>query len=590
MNAEIASAFLQDKAGEYVRIGGAEEFAELMNSFRNLEGRERKLSNFQRRAFALAKEKADMEGRAVTEAEKQEALKKALTVNMISQKYKALNRKVEDQLEKMQVRKKDQKNGIPSFAGHYLPEERDPLTGTVKASAYSRQELNKALTFQSDSGSYIADFVGNASQAILGNRPATAVKNFFDQAPFTLAEFNTHFLQAVWDIHSNHQLKEAIERLPGLPQAEIHLSKIKDWKANARTPDWSSEPAQFLAHAIRWINYKLSVDFDPLFRGSSKLISAADHAFHVYSSLASLYKSAAARGVDKSEFVAHLIDGKLSKATTNEVMAEWSRGLSQTLNTVAPHLNKDLFASTTIGQATQQFSTPARRSMKMVINYLREARTNPEAAAKLVGVSLGLVALGGRGALPPTVQAIYRGMGFLTGNSQKVEEQLQGMDKWNVLRAVCGINYASGFGPDWLTGSAAALESVGEIPRKIQQEPWGSETPTEQAWNLFKITALDGLHMFPRWGPFGSEVTERFFKDLDNAAAGHKTVYFDGPFNKVEVNDYNYWDAMRAFLVGGVEPKAQEMIDRKRMLDAKKHDLRFRIQEYRDLLPRRPGA
>jgi hypothetical protein len=67
-------------------------------------------------------------------------------------------------------------------------------------------------------------------------------------------------------------------------------------------------------------------------------------------------------------------------------------------------------------------------------------------------------------------------------------------------------------------------------------------------------------------------------------------VYFDGPFNKVEVNDYNYWDAMRAFLVGGVEPKAQEMIDRKRMLDAKKHDLRFRIQEYRDLLPRRPGA
>lgn len=594
MNAEIAASFFQDKAGEYVRIGGAEEFAELMNSFKNLEGKERNLTNFQRRALALAKEKADLEGRAVTEAEKQEALKKALTVNMISQKYKALNRKVEAQLEKMQVRRKDQQTGIPSDGGHYLPGERE-ANGTVKASAYSRQyhvalqELNKSLTFRSDNSNYIADFIGNASQAILGNRPATAIKNFFDQAPFTLAEFNKHFLQAVWDIHSNHQLKEAIERLPGLPQAELHLARLKDWKANARTPDWSSEPAQFLAHAIKWINYKLSVDFDPLFRGSSKLISAADHAFHVYSSLASLYKSAAARGVDKSEFVAHLIDGKLSKATTNEVMAEWSRGLSQTLNTVAPHLNKDLFASTTIGQATQQFSTPARRSMKMIVNLAREARNSPEAAAKLAGISLGLVALGGRGALPPSVQAIYRGMGFLTGNSQKVEEQLQNMDKWNVLRAVAGINYNSGFGPDWLTGSAAALESVSEIPRKIQQEPWGSETPTEQAWNLFKITALDGLHMFPRWGPFGSEVTERFLKDLDNAASGHKTVYYDGPFNKVEINDYNYWDAIRSFMVGGVEPKAQEMIDKKRMLDAKKHDLRFRIQEYRDLLPRRPG-
>jgi hypothetical protein len=333
----------------------------------------------------------------------------------------------------------------------------------------------------------------------------------------------------------------------------------------------------------------LSETIDPIFKGRSPLVGLPDKYYAKLSTLASFYKQAQARGIPRDEFVNGMLDGSFSPAERTEIFKQLSKDLTLTLNAEAPGLNKDLFASSTIGKLGNQYSTPGRRNMKQLVGYLTSPWTTKEGLgdkARFAAAFTGLVTLAGRGAIPSSVLAAYGLYNAATGQSEEGEKNLQWLDRGmdlpvisidhqNAFRALTGIDYTNNFGPDFYTGSSPAIEAFQKTIPKMLGTVKNSGDTGSLATGL-TMNAVEGLSLFPKLGPFGYDLWKSGIKNTMAANGGTKKVYFliNGSLHSVEV-PYGYNDALRDFTFGGVLPQAKEKIDEARLNYARKLDSNY---------------
>lgn len=587
MFGEINFNFLRDKHGEWHPINSSEELADLLNMFKGVKV---SASEFRQHAVRTGKEAANKDGVPFTQDDLLTARKQADTALMLRQKSQKLADSIEEHIERMEIRKQDSQTGIPSKEGRkfYTSADLDDQ-GRVVVSAYSPlyhhalKELHAGLTLQSTNTAsglfgFIADTPARVSMALMRNNPATAFKNFFDQAPMTLAYFHKHFLQAAMDLHRLPDVKDAIKRLPVIPAADMANVQLQERLKDTRKAE---DIGQAFFKALDKINNFLQNNkmLDPIFHGKSPLVSMADReVFAKYSALASIYKSAEMRGQNRHEFVVDLINGKLSPETTKAVMGEMSLALSQTLNSVRPDINKDLFANSAFGKLTSQYSTPGRRAMKL---WTRWATSENNAdRLKLVGSFAGLVAFAGSGAVPQSIQTMYRFGASLVGENEQAERNLQELDKLNLLRKI-GIDWSANFGPDFMTQAKPTLESIEKLPIEAMSIAGGAHNPGEMAFNMTTALALEGLHVFPSIGPTGWGTFKKGLKGAEAAEQGIYTQYFEhnGSLQKIPITGYTYLDALRHVMIGGYEPKASDAIAQRKIDLARKQDAKYRVNK-----------
>lgn len=594
MLGEINHNFLKDSTGEWHKIESPEALSELLNDYKGVPIFK---SEYRNRALQLAKEKSATEGVAFTQEDKSNAIKRADTALMIRAKGKTLADRVQKKMDEMKIRKTDAQTGLVSKeakAGKiYLPLDLDHK-GRVLKSAYNPtfdhalKELHNGLTLQSSQNGnpfygFAADTASRVSMSIMRNNPGTAIKNFFDQAPMTLAYFHKHFFRAVKDLHSVPGLKDAIERLPVIPAADMSNVQLQERLRDRRAPENAAEK---LFGFVDWINGHLqSKAFDPIFGGKSPLVSTADRNFAKYTALASIYKSAEKRGLDRHQFVSDLVSNKLRPEVAKAVMSEMSLALSQTLNSVRPDLNKDLFASSVPGRLLSQYSTPGRRAMKLWTGWVKDSyKGDPNAGLKLAASFAGMVAFGGRGAVPASLSSIYLTAAGAVGHQEDAERSLQSLDQFNLLDRV-GIDWSGNFGPDFITQARPTLEAVEEFGHKLVSEA-AKAKETGEYIGAISTAALDGFATLPSIGPFGYQVWRKLQKRLRAAGQGSYKQYFEyNGLQHVPIADYSYSDAIRDWVFGGYNPKVSERIRDQKLNLARKADARFRANK--DIMPER---
>lgn len=582
MFGEILANFFHDTSSSLHPINSAEDLAELLNEFKGTKGITR--SSYRRRAIEVLDATTKKSGVPVTKDDIAEAYRKADTGLMIRQHYQRLAEEVGTRIDEMKIRRRDAQTGEVSKEGKkFLTPDDFDSQGRVKKSAYNSlyhaalEELHKGLRLEPGAYGVLGGAFDSAamrkSQSIMANNPRVALKNFFDQAPLTLAYFGKHVFTAAADLARDSGLRESIERMPVIPQADMSRIKMEEALADVRKPENVSEQIAGLGSKF---NNLLSTKLDPLFKGRAPLVSLADRQYAKISALASLYKQAALRGIDRHEFVNELMNGGFTKKEEGRIFGQMSKDLTVTLNSVAPGINKDLFASSTLGKATNQYSTPGRRAMKLQEGWWKSGVTTPEGRAdklRLVTSLAGLTALGGAGAIPISMQFAYRLYGAYASENEKVERNLQWFDQWNLLHHMAGIDYSTSFGPDYFTGAQPTLEGL----EKVGSTAISAATKAHSNMELLKLGAgalLEGLSLIPKIGPVGFDDWKSGLKDIEAAQQGTKRVYFNhnGSLHSVDIPGYTYLDALRDWMVGGTSPKAYEAIRQSNIRSAQKSD------------------
>jgi hypothetical protein len=622
---EIWWNFFHDKEGALAKVTSADEMAQLVQEFRHAPEKTR--SGFRYHARKTAKELAQKEGHTYTQADEDEAIKRADTASMIVNKWAELADTVQQHLDEMAIRKTDSETGIASSEGKKFYLSTDYREdGYLKKGVYSRtyedalRKLHDKLTMKPTQ-----DFNGwgmmvpNLATSIFRNNVATAIKNVADQAPLTWAHFHFHLTGAIKDFCFDPELREAICRTPVHPANSAQNAEMLQALKDPRKMDWK-DPGHASAQLLHHVNYWLSTKLDPIFHGSSPLLSAADVVYARLGAVASLRKFAWHRGIPWEDFRADLLSGKLSKQTEQSVIRNAKEGAEfatrslqesagmqlakdnvQTTNTMGHGINVNMFADSPMGRATQMTATPGARAAKYVEGLAKNARGDTlefckhaiegdwnkafrsgGAGAKLTACMLGYIGLSGRGALDPSVQMIYKAINAAIqteGANERAEKNLSELDNWNMLQRLTGIDYSNtSFGPSYLTNFAPAADAMEQVGKKLTKPPTGKQTLIQKAWDTSSIVAGDGLHMFPSWGPVGSEVAMRAVKRTNAAKEGKKQEYYpaeNSPYPNHVTIPYNMTDVVRDSIFGGTNPKAKPLIDEQRMQRAKNNDAKY---------------
>lgn len=590
MLGEVNANFLHDEHGEWLRIGSPEEKAELLNEFKGVDINK---ASYRSRAVKDAREKAAKSESPFTTEMQAEAIKRADTALMIRRKWRDLARDLEPHLEQQDIRRRDAKTGIPSKEGRkFYKEDLGDYDdqGRVTLSAYNPlyhealKELHAGLTLQSSKmtnglSGFIAETPSRVSQSIMRNNPAVAFKNMWDQLPMSAAYFGRHFFQAAYDYNSMPAVSEAIKRMPVIPAAEMSGVQLAERLADQRKGDIGQ---QFFKNLDK-INHFLSTKLDPIFGGRSPLVSMADREiFAPISALASIYKSAHMRGLDRHEFFNDLVAGNLRPEVEKATMQELTRSLTETLNSVSPDLNKDLWANSFLGRITSAYSTPGRRAMKLWSGWSNDFlyKGDKSAALKLTASFFGLAAFGGRGAVPQSFQTLYGAAASMVGEQEQAERNLQQLDKLNLMKRI-GIDWSANFGPDFMTNAKPTLEAIEKMPVELIAAATGAHNPGELAFNVTTTIAFKGFHMFPSVGPVGTSVWDKVAKGNENVKNGAMKQYFEhnGSLQWVPVANYTYSDLLRHVMLGGYEAKASDAVAEKKIQLAAKADAKYRANK-----------
>lgn len=586
MMGEISASFFNDRAGMLQPVKNAEELSELLNEFKGVTVTR---SNYLKAARDAAIKEGKTTGGEVAEAERRGA-----TAFMIRRKYQALAKKIEPRLEEMEVRRNDSATGVPSPEGRKFYTDADLHDdGKVRVTAYDQlyhealRELHNGLLLQGKAASGFAELLGSISRrkmvSIFANNIPVATKNLFDQMPITLTYFHRHFLTAMTDLHG--ETASAIDRLPIIPASDTHLTRLEETLKNV-----NDRPAEGPFHAakrfVERLDYNMQKKLDPIFKGHSVLVSLADKNYTRISVLASMHKIAAREGIERKQFVRNLLDGKYAKELApdgetkeQKIWQEVSRDQNKLYNSLAPHLNKDLLASNTNGLIS--LITPGRRSFRVMWDLLRSDDMLDKLKAS--AMFAGLVALGGSGAIPQTAQYALRAVGAATGANAAVQQFQDNFDQMNLLRLATGIDYSSNFGPDVITNARPAIDALMKAGPDAQKA-----LANRDYAGIVLATALEGLSVLPRQGPFGFDVWRKGFKAVQGAEAGTRKVYFEAGGQLKSINiPYDYSDALRDFMFGGTNPKAFEREHQIRMNAARKADAKF---HRKDIIPSSSSA
>jgi hypothetical protein len=595
MVGDINRNFFKDMAGQYVHPQSAEDLAELLNEFK---GEEIDQANYRHRAVNDAYEKLHKDGIAMMPEDIAEANKRADTALMIRAKYQALAQDVAARIKEMEIRETDAKSGVLSPEGKQFMVggiDYDNTTGKVYRGAYSRiyhqalTELHKGLTLQPTQYSHPADAVMNlyasrVSKSIMANNPVVGLRNFFDQAPVTIAYYGHHFFTAVLDLAVNAEARDAVLRMPSVPQSDMSHLQLQEQLKDTRPPENIGQHIQQYALKVEDFIQKI----DPLFKGTTPLVSMADrHIFGPASVLASFYKQAHEAGVPRHEFMENLMNGKYDEKKTSGIFAQVSLDVSKNTNSWAPHLNQDMFANSTVGKLMNAYSTPSRRNTKTIEGWARS--DDPVDKARIVSVAMQSVALAGAGAIPASALLAYKAWAFLNGQNEQAQKNINFIDQRNILRAATGIDYSNNFSSDYASGAAPAIDKVGRIYGAMKSAAQSAPS-TEAALLAAAGVALDSAAIFPKIGPLGWESWKRGLKVTEAAGEGTRKVYYKigDTLSHVMINDYNYHDAMRDWLIGGINPKAKPLIQEAEMNAAIKADAKFWANK--SIIPERSNA
>lgn len=580
MEGRILDRFFTNTAGKFEPVGNADDLASLLNQFK---GEKLQRSSYRRKAQAdLFKEKPKGE---VTQEELDTANRRADTALMIRNEYAGLAKQVQERIDEMAIRKIDAESGIPSKEGRkYYTKEDIHEDGRVRKDAYSNIlneayiELHKGLTLQPSTRGIqgINNFASRINKSILSNNIATAGKNIFDQLPYSAAHFLHHFFTGIVDYHSHTEYVEAINRLPFIAQNDaLNTQMHEDLKDDRPVEGLVNQTARL----FKQLNLILEEKLDPLFKGRSTLVGLPDHWYAKYSTMASFNKTAFEMGLQRHDFMDRLINNKFTPEERNAVFENLSTDLGVTINSVSPHINKDLFGYHPVGRLLNALSLPGRRNIKQLEGYLKSPWGTQEGRLdklRFMLATFGGLKLAGRAAIPASIVAAYKMFGSATGQNEKVEQNLQYLDQQNALRAVFGIDYTN-FAPDYLTNAAPALEEAKRAYGAAAKAYSDSDNKLA-GLGLAMLSASTSLAVFPKIGPFGTHQWIQMGKRLGAAQKGNRDIYYqDGlteQLHSVNIH-YTYADAWRDFLLGGTSIGAQDKINEKRLNDARKKDYIF---------------
>lgn len=575
MLGKVLDSFGRDQGNLLHRINGAEDLTELLNQFKGV-----KLSPRAYAKHALQQAVAKGENdKKVLEGE----VRKALTAHMIRREYQSLADVIKPIVEELGARKTDVSNkGNPlpkDRMKKYRPEDFD-AQGKLKNSAYDAafhdalKSLHESLTLNEHGSKdgvsqLLGRVVARKNASIFGNNFSVGFGNFFDAGIPTLLQFHKHFAAAAGDLATNKEAKEFVKRLPILPQADMEYIKLQESMRNRGEPQ----------NAIEFGLQKLE-DFqdlagrraDFIFKGKERIVSMADRLYSRTGALASIYKQADMYGMKGPDLLKELVSGNtLSASQRATVYQRVSEDLGKLYNSVAPHLNRDLLSSSALGPAVTAYSTPVRRTFRF---YWDLARSDDPVDKLKFGLGMAMqTALAGRGVIPKSAQwALLLAGGSMS--AQWVEQGMQNLDEMNIMRKATGVDLADRMGFDMFNVAGPPLEALADWSEKSYKIT-KKQDGVDQAAALIDLTLGETLSLLPRIGPFGYDVWGKAKRGMESAQKGYKVYYVQTPdgAKPVTVPGYNYFDAMRDWMVPGLPPAAFDEQQRIRMSVAKKTDL-----------------
>lgn len=582
MIGRILEAFGRDEAGLLTKLQGAEDMTDLLNQFKGVKPN---LRDYEREALLQLQRKGLL-------GDKNEVLKarmNARTAIMIRRAYKDLAENIQEGipgefigLKELEARKTD----LQTHGGR-PPQERskaytqdqylgDRLRGSVYDPHYHEalKNLHDSLLLRGEFKDGWSQFIGRMmsrkNASLFGNNFRTGFSNFFDAGIPTAIHFHRHFAKAVVDIVRDKRLANAIGRLPILPQADMEYIQLQEELARRPPPETLLQRAR---HAYEDVNAFLSTKADPIFHGKERVVSLADRLYSRAGALASIYKQASRLGMDGRALAEEVFfGGNLSAEQRQGVLTEVSKDLSQLYNSVAPHLNRDLLATSTIGKVLANYSAPKRRNFRLYWDWARGDVKDKSKFAIAMAMNL---ALGGRAVLPSSVRAGLVFAGAVGGANALVEQGLQNLDEANVMRKATGVDLSERIDFDMINLAGVQMDALLEWQGKAQklaEKEKGGRLALDEAGLALQTT----LSLFPRIGSFGADVWESARKDAMHVLENKKTYYvpLDGRVVPIELPGYTIADWARERVFAGKPPRAFEIAQDIKMNAAKKKDLK----------------
>lgn len=576
MIGQILDGFARDNGEIMSRVSGAEDLTALLNDFKG--------SKLNYRSYAKTAIQAAFKAGKTTEPELNDALKRARTALFIRKKYKEVADFIKPRLEELSARETDvhalegqiDSKRMRKYSGD------DFLNGRLRDDVYDQafhkalSTLHESLELQpaggQDSMSQLIGRVASRKNAsIFGNNFSVGFGNFFDAGISTVLEFHKHFFKATADLMFNPEIREFAKKLPVLPQADMEYVALQESLARRPEVSWSSNPFKKGYYKYEDLQSWLGTKADVVFGGKERIVSLADRLYSRAGALASIYKQAESHGMDGHELLHELQSG--DSFTPSERAVVWKRvseDLSRLYNSVAPHLNRDMLASSTLGRFVAAYSGPQRRTLRIYWDWARS--DNPADRLKFNLAMVTQIALAGRGVLPKSVQTALVLAGAATGYNALVEGSFENLDAANVFRRTTGVDLSDRMGFDVLNIAGPPLQALQEYGQKAQTIARKNEP--DMVAKEAQLAFGETLALFPRVGPFGWDVWKKLMSNMSYAGKGYKTYYIPvgSELKPVTVPGYNMYDALHDWMVPGLPPSAQDEQQRIRMAKAKHDD------------------
>jgi hypothetical protein len=585
--------FARDEGGVLFHPKGPEDLTELLNEFK--AGIVKKtLSAYERHALRGAFENNG--GKPLSVDEIRDAQRKARTALFLRQQYDALAKMLEPTLKELQERKSDvaSPNLRPERAKAYRPE--DFIEGKVRHEVYDQgfheavETLHRGLRLEGESSDGLSDIIARMAQrknsSIFSGNIKTGLSNFFDAGVPTLAKYGGEFPAAAAALSTDKELATMIDRLPILPQANMEYIRLREAAQNRKPTD---NPYLKAVHAFEDFQLSAGEKLDPVFRGREKIVSAADTIYTRAAAVTVLAREGRKYGyTDVKTFVRDLKDvSKFSQQQRTGIWSNVSKDLTELYNSIAPHLNRDLFSTSKAGKFFANYSSPQRRNFRWVWDRSRRAMDGDAVAQKeLAGALILQTLLGGRAVVPKTFQLglIYMGAtaaaassGYIPGN-QKVAETFQNLDNMNIFRQATGWDLSERMGFDVANLASPVGDLIKDFGAKGLKSIRG--TKDDSSYSLPSLSAAAAfalIQIAPKWGMFGADNLTALGKNLSAAARGEKKHYVslpDGALLPVIQKNYTYMHALNDWLRGGIPREAfaakqQAEMQHARNMDAK---------------------
>lgn len=572
MMGRIFSNIVRDDGKLYEQIHGAEDLTNMLNEFKGLP---HDLGEYGLHAIRQAKVK----GQNV-----QASVRRARTAFMVRSEFKRLAQIVGPVAEEFDARRKDlySPNGYlhPERRGRYRANQFDSngrLSATIYDGAFHEalNKLHEALTLQGEGGGGLAALMGRLasrkSAQIFGLNFRTGISNWFDALPVQLAEYEGHWFNGLWDVMKNRNIRNFVDKLPIVAQIDMESVRLEEERLTRPAPNNTLEKMLY-----KYEDLVAAVGKDRigkyLFHGREWVVSAADRFYSQVGSVASLRRQAKELGVDVNWLVNELRSGThFNEKERATILGRVSEDVTKTLNSVMPHLNKDLVASSKVGKLLFAWSGPQRVQMRYWFDLMKSGE--PKKIAKAALGYMYMVSIAGRGAIPKSVRFLGTVLAAQAGVSLAWERFQHELDDKNVLRAGTHWDFTERAGPDFLNMASPFPDAVQKWNEKAVSKAARAKTKTDYLNQIMDFNSTFAL--VPRINGFGTDYLTGLVKRLESANENKRTYYVHTPNGDIPISipGYTTYEALMETLTPYLPSKvvrAQEKISiqQARKLDA----------------------